>query len=138
MRNLLWIAIGPIVFIAGCASQSAGVKGAASSEVEAQLKVSAGSGKLKAKLNLKNNTSREIDVKNLDSKFFSVQTIKDEPMALKNSKGEVIPTVHLKPGEAKEIAFSLQDNYSFWDRLTKYKIWYEGDGLKSNVAQVWF
>ena len=138
MRNQIWIFLSLIVFIAGCAGMGAGVKAAAISDVEAQLKVSAGSGKLKAKLSLKNNTSRDIDVKSLDSKHFTVQTIKDEPMALKNPKGELMAAVHLKPGETKEIAFSLQDNYPFWDRLTKYKIWYEGDGLKSNVAQVWF
>jgi|GEM_PF-4462105 len=106
--------------------------------LDAQLKVTGANSQLKAKLMLKNTTSDEINVAGLNSKFFVVQTTDGKPVEAKKNSGKSIPTVKVKPGATEEVTFSLQDNYSFWDRLTKYKIFYEGPDLKTEAVQVWF
>jgi len=106
--------------------------------VAGDLKVSSTTaGHLRAKLSVKNTTTKDVTLPSPTSAAFRVETTDGKAMSYKGSRASG-PPVTLKAGEAQEFAFSLQDNYSFWDRRTKYKIWFESPELKSNVVQVWF
>lgn len=120
--------------LAGCASGSK----SAPSGVAPELKVTSSPGRLKAKLLLKNTSAHDLVVKELDPKNFKVETADNKAMPLKAGNLKATEPVTIKPGETAELTFNLQDNYPFWDRLTKYRIWYEGSGLKTNVVQVWY
>jgi len=122
----------------GCSSPGPKKAAAPSKNLEAQLKVSGANSQLKAKLMLKNTGSKEILINDLNSRFFKVETLDSKPMEAKALGAKPGGAVRLKPGESVETAFSLHENYSFWDRLTRYKIWYDGPEVKSNVVQVWF
>jgi hypothetical protein len=67
-----------------------------------------------------------------------VQTTDGKAVETKGNPNKPAPPLKIKPGETAEATFSLQDNYSFWDRLTKYKITYDGPALKTGPVQVWF
>lgn len=101
------------------------------------LKVTPAAGKLKAKIEFTNSGSKETVVSGLDSRNFHVETVDGKPMAFKG-KGGLAEVVHVPPGQTVESEFNLQDNYPFWDRRTKYKIWYESPSLKTNTVQVWY
>jgi hypothetical protein len=120
----------------GCSSLSKGGGG----DVDAQLKVNASAGKLWAKMALKNTSGHQVVVRDIDKRFFRVETTDGKAMEPKNphAKSEGRVPITLKPAESVELSFNLNDDYNFWDRLTKYRIWYEGSGLKSNVVQTWF
>lgn len=114
---------------AGSAPQAAGL--------DAQLAVTSVPGRLKAKLVLKNTGSKELVVSDLNAKNFRVEMLDGKAMPFRGAAPAVEP-VKIKPGESVETAFSLQDNYPFWDRRTKYKITYDSPALKTNTVQVWF
>lgn len=125
------------LFLSACASTGGGKTGAASPALTPELKVASTPGRLRAKIAFKNTGTKEIVINDLHSKNFKVQMADGKPMTFRGSgvAGEVLT---VKPGQTVEAAFSLQDSYPFWDRRTKYKIWYEAPGLKTNTVQVWF
>jgi hypothetical protein len=135
LKNLTVLAL--LFTTTACTSMGAKAPAASQPGLDTQLKVTSGLGHLKAKLVLKNMSAKEMTVGDLNSKNFKVETADGKAMPFKGASapGE---SLHLKPGESTEAAFNLQDNYPFWDRRTKYKIWYEAPDLKSNVVQVWF
>lgn len=131
----LFLFFAVVVLNAGCASSS---KTSAPSGLDAQLKVTGANSVLKAKLLLKNSGSKEIVLNDLNSRYFKVVTLDNKPVETKANSGKPSEVVRVKPGETVETTFALQDNYSFWDRLTRYKVWYEGPNLKTEPVQVWF
>lgn len=125
-----------LALLTGCATGRGGSR-PSPTDLGVDLKVTSIVGKLKAKLTLTNTSQREVVVDDLEVRFFHVETVDGKPMAFKgkSAPGEAL---HIAPGASAESAFVLQDSYPFWDRRTKYKIWYESSNLKSNVVQVWF
>ena len=105
---------------------------------DAQLKVNGANSQLTAKVLVKNNTKKEMILSELNSKYFVVQTNDGKAVEARPNSGKSVAPLKIKPGETAEAVFSLQNNYSFWDRLTKYKIAYDGPGLKTAPVQVWF
>lgn len=134
MKKTAFFSLILVGALAGCASGSKG----SNADVDAQLKVTGANSQLKAKLQVKNLTDKEVVIKDLNSKYFVVQTADGKPVETKGSADKPAPPLKIKPGETAEAVFSLQNNYSFWDRLTKYKITYEGPDLKTGPVQVWF
>lgn len=125
-----------MLLLTACASKTPAPDVA--SALTSDLKVSSTtSGHLRARLTLTNPTKNALTIPGPGASAFRVETIDGKAMAFKGSRTPPAPLV-LKPGESVETAFSLQDNYAFWDRRTKYKIWFESPELKSNVVQVWF
>lgn len=111
--------------------------GSSGGAVDAKLSVASTPGRLKAKMVLKNTSGKEIVLTDLNPKYFKVEMLDGKAMAFKGAAANA-EQVTIKPGGTTETAFALQDSYSFWDRRTKYKIWYDGPDLKSNVVQTWF
>jgi hypothetical protein len=131
---------GLVLALTGCAGTGKKTQGSAAADSGAQLKVVSGAGKLKAKLAITNTSSRDMVLKDLREQYFKVETLDNKPMPFKSAvaQGEKAPAVVVKPGQTIEQEFSLQNNFPFWDRLTKYKIKYDSPELESNEVQVWF
>jgi hypothetical protein len=127
----------PVLFLVGCASGSVTGGGSTPKGLSSVLKVTPERGKLKARLELTNSSSSEVVVSGLNPRNFHVETVDGKVMEFKGKSGEA-EALHVAPGQTVETGFNIQDNYPFWDRRTKYKIWYESPNLKTNAVQVWF
>ncbi|MBX3022224.1 MAG: hypothetical protein KF799_11170 [Bdellovibrionales bacterium] len=133
MKKTILIFMG-LFLLVGCSSTGGSTdKG----DAQAQLSVSSVPGRLKAKLVMKNESGKELVFTDLNPKYFKVEMVNGKAMAYKGP-GQSTEALTVKPGAMAETAFSLQDSYAFWDRRTKYKIWYDSPSLKSNAVQVWF
>jgi hypothetical protein len=130
-----------IMFLVGCATtknrDNTGEQTPTSGDLGVDLKVTSTVGKLKAKLEFTNRSNHDVDVSGLEARYFRIETVDGKAMEFrgKSAPGEVL---HIAPTATAESSFILQDSYPFWDRRTKYKIWYESPSLKSNTVQVWF
>lgn len=125
------------LLLTGCATSKTNL--AAQKILKSELKVTSTIGHLKAKLNLTNTSKSELTLNNIDASHFRVQTTDGKVMSYK-SKGNHPPNVpvHIGPGQTEELLFDLQNSYAFWDRRTKYEVWYEDAELKTNIVRVWF
>lgn len=94
-------------------------------------------GHLRAKLRLMNAGPEPIAIEGPSLADFHVETKDGKALAFKGPRTPGAP-LRLQPGESVETTFELQERYPFWDRRTKYRIWFDAPFAKSNVDQVWF